>query len=80
MIVAEFKIERQTYSLLEWVGDVGGLYDGLLIVLGPIFSLTTIFSYQPSQSPSNLLKFGYWVLFGYIWFGNPSKYSWHCHF
>ena len=25
-------IERQTYSLLEWVGDVGGLFDGLKIV------------------------------------------------
>ena len=25
-------IERQTYSLLEWVGDVGGLYDGLRLI------------------------------------------------
>ena len=25
-------IERQTYSLLEWVGDVGGLFDGLKLV------------------------------------------------
>ena len=33
-------LERQTYSLLEWVGDVGGLYDGLSIIghflTGPI--------------------------------------------
>ena len=25
-------IERQTYSLLEWVGDVGGFYDGLKLI------------------------------------------------
>ena len=25
-------VERQTYSLLEWVGDVGGLLDGLIII------------------------------------------------
>lgn len=29
-------IERKTYSLLEWIGDVGGLFDGL-IYLGSIF-------------------------------------------
>ena len=26
------RIERQTYSLLEWIGDVGGLIDGLSIL------------------------------------------------
>ena len=25
-------IERQTYSLLEWIGDIGGFYDGLKII------------------------------------------------
>lgn len=25
-------IERETYSALEWLGDIGGLYDGLLII------------------------------------------------
>ena len=38
------KIERKTYSLLEWVGDVGGLFDGLLIIfsslLGSLASFT----------------------------------------
>ena len=33
-------IERQTYSLLEWLGDVGGLFDALVIIgeflVGPI--------------------------------------------
>ena len=25
--------ERQTYSLLEWLGDVGGLFDGLRLLV-----------------------------------------------
>lgn len=25
-------IERSTYSTLEWLGDVGGLFDALLII------------------------------------------------
>ena len=24
--------ERKTYSILEWIGDVGGLFDGLMII------------------------------------------------
>ena len=37
-------IERQTYSLLEWLGDVGGLFDALIIIggyiVGPISAFT----------------------------------------
>ena len=33
-----FILERQTYSLLDWLGDVGGLYDGLGIVVGAFVS------------------------------------------
>jgi len=29
-------IERQTYSLLEWLGDIGGLYDAVHIVGGTL--------------------------------------------
>ena len=36
-------IERQTYSLLEWLGDIGGLFDALrylgCIVIGPLNAL-----------------------------------------
>jgi len=28
--------ERKTYSCLEWLGDIGGLHDGLLL-LAPFF-------------------------------------------
>ena len=31
-------IERQTYSLLEWLGDCGGLYDALKIISGAILA------------------------------------------
>lgn len=35
-------IERQTYSLLDWLGDVGGLFEGLNVIgayiLAPIAS------------------------------------------
>ena len=30
--------ERQTYSILEWLGDVGGLFDGLMLI-GKFFIL-----------------------------------------
>ena len=28
----ELKIERQTYSALEWLGDIGGLFDMLKLL------------------------------------------------
>ena len=31
-------IERQTYSILEWTGDVGGLLDGLKLIGGFIIA------------------------------------------
>ena len=27
-------VERQTYSLLDWIGDIGGLFDGLTLLVG----------------------------------------------
>ena len=37
-------IERETYSLLDWCGDVGGLFDGLLLLfrqlIGPLAEFT----------------------------------------
>ena len=38
-----FEYERQTYSALEFVGDIGGLYDGLFgisrIMLAPVATI-----------------------------------------
>ena len=37
-------IERKTYSLLDWVGDIGGLFDGLrlicLVIVWPVAAFT----------------------------------------
>ena len=54
-------IERQTYSMLEWLGDVGGLFEGLngigFFLVAPIASyamrmeiLTTTFSFAKSKN------------------------------
>ena len=39
-------IERQTYNLLEWVGDVGGLYDGLRLIFSSIIAPVAAFAMQ----------------------------------
>ena len=31
------KIERSTYSFLDWLGDVGGLMDGFYLLIGIVF-------------------------------------------
>ena len=54
-------IERQTYSMLEWLGDVGGLFEGLngigFFLVAPIASyamrmeiLTKTFSFAKSKN------------------------------
>ena len=37
-------IERQTYSVLEWLGDVGGLYDMLGLIGGALIGPLAAFS------------------------------------
>lgn len=27
-------VQRDTYSILDWLGDLGGLFDALLIIIG----------------------------------------------
>ena len=39
-------VERSTYSLLEWLGDVGGLFDGLKLVTNPFIGLFAAYSLQ----------------------------------
>ena len=38
-----FKVERSTYSMLEWLGDVGGLYDGLILIFGSVIGSLSSF-------------------------------------
>ena len=37
---------RQTYSSLDWIGDVGGLYDGLRYLFGMIIAPYSSFALQ----------------------------------
>lgn len=37
-------IERSTYSGLEWIGDVGGLYDGMSLIARIFIGPLTIFT------------------------------------
>ena len=37
-------IERQTYSLLEWIGDIGGLFDGLCLLASNLVTLIAAFA------------------------------------
>ena len=29
-----YRVDRETYNTLDWLGDIGGLYEALLIILG----------------------------------------------
>ena len=63
-------IERQTYSALEWLGDIGGLIDGLrlivLFIVAPLASFTlrvelvsSVFHYLKSFKLSESLNYNY---------------------
>ena len=58
---------RQTYSSLDWIGDLGGLFDGLryffLLVITPFTSyglqskvLSTFFRVSPSEPPEQFRR------------------------
>ena len=62
-------IERQTYGLLEWLGDIGGLFDALIIIgkilVGPISAfnlkatlLSRIFRYTRSLAVVDPMSVG----------------------
>lgn len=45
-------IERQTYSFLEWLGDIGGLYDALRLI-----GLIIVAPYSAFRLRSELLSY-----------------------
>ena len=77
-------IERSTYNFLEWLGDVGGLFDAVVIVGGvfiaPIATialkielLTEVFrKVLPAPAPTDL---GAHML---SYFSNRDKITWLC--
>ena len=49
-------IERQTYSFLEWLGDIGGLYDALRII--GVLAMWPFTSFKlKSELLSNVFRF-----------------------
>ena len=55
---------RQTYSLLDWLGDLGGLYDALRVICGAIIApvsnfvleMTLLTTFFYSESPNTPQK------------------------
>lgn len=33
------RVDRDVYSLLDWIGDIGGLNEGLMIIFGVVLGL-----------------------------------------
>ena len=41
-----YRIDRDVYSILDWIGDVGGLSEGLVIGLGAALSLINFYKFE----------------------------------
>ena len=50
----QFITERSTYSMLEWVGDVGGLYDGLIVSAQTLLSPLALYALKEMLASSIL--------------------------
>ena len=55
-------IERKTYSVLEWLGDIGGLFDGLSLIASHLVAPAAAYVmraellsklFEPSKSNEN---------------------------
>ena len=42
-----YRIDREAYNTLDWLGDLGGLKEALVLVLG---SVITIFNYNAMEN------------------------------
>ena len=41
-----YRIDREAYNMLDWLGDLGGLKEALMIILGFIFGLFNYNSFE----------------------------------
>ena len=41
-----YRIDREAYNLLDWLGDLGGLKEALIIILGFIFGLFNYHTFE----------------------------------
>ena len=63
-----FRVDRDTYNALDWLGDLGGLFEALVIILGLVYGLIQFHAfedflvsklYRPSVKESELsLNYG----------------------
>lgn len=40
------RVDRDVYSILDWIGDIGGLREGLVIIFVGIFGLLKFHSFE----------------------------------
>ena len=41
-----YRIDRETYNLLDWIGDIGGLYSAVMLLLALFFGLLTYHTFE----------------------------------
>ena len=41
-----YRIDRDVYSILDWIGDVGGLNEGLFIILSIILGFVNFYKFE----------------------------------
>ena len=41
-----YRIDREAYNLLDWLGDIGGLKEAIMIILGFIFGLFNYHTFE----------------------------------
>ena len=51
-----FKFDREVYSLLDWFGNLGGLFEGLSLFFGLVVA-TINFSFYKNYMVSNLFMY-----------------------
>ena len=41
-----YRVDRDVYSLLDWIGDIGGLMEGFIVILSATFALTNFKKFE----------------------------------
>ena len=41
-----YRVDRDVYSILDWVGDVGGLNEGLYLILSVILAISQFHEFE----------------------------------
>lgn len=42
----EYRIDREAYNMLDWLGDIGGLKEAMMIIFGFIFGLFNYHTFE----------------------------------